>query len=306
MTHLGDDLERPSAASPPVPATWTTGAPPEHPELPDGVAAGEQRPRWSPWFGIAALVLGFLAASVGFVVVATVAAVFGADFEDPPPAVTIIATVLQSVFLISAAVLLARRVAPVRPWQFGLRRARFWPSFGWTWVAFLTFLGLSAAWAAALDLGDEEDTLPEELGVDESTAALLAVAFLVTVVAPIGEEVFFRGFFFRALMNWRGVWPAALLTGIVFGGIHAGGSPAGFLVPLGIFGVVLCLLYVKTRSLYPPIVLHAINNSIAFGATQDWTWEIPLLVACSLAIISLFALGLRRGFGPAPERPLPV
>lgn len=308
MTLPGDDLAQPSAASPPVPASapWTTGAPPEHPELPDGVEPGEQQPRWRPWFGIAALVLGFLAATVGFVVVATVAAVFGADFEDPPPAVTIIATVLQSAFLIGAAVMFARKAAPVRPWQFGLRPARFWPSAGWTVVAFLTFLGISAAWAAAMDLGDEEDTLPDELGVDESTAALIAVAFLVTVVAPIGEEVFFRGFFFRALANWRGIWPAALITGIVFGGIHAGGSPVGFLVPLGVFGVVLCLLYARTKSLYPAIVLHAINNSIAFGASQDWTWEIPVLLACSLVIIWLAAAGLRRAYGPAPERPLPV
>ena len=100
---------------------------------------------------------------------------------------------------------------------------------------------------------------------------MLAVVVLITVVAPLGEELFFRGFFFGALRNWRGPWPAALITGLVFGGIHVGSSPVGYLVPLLIFGVGLCLLYEWTGSLYPAIALHALNNSIALGANLDGT-----------------------------------
>mgnify|MGYP000173810412 CR=1 FL=1 len=54
------------------------------------------------------------------------------------------------------------------------------------------------------------------------------------------------------------------LVGVLFGAVHAGGSDAAFLVPLAVLGVLFCLLYERTGSLYPPIVLHAINNSIAF------------------------------------------
>ena len=74
---------------------------------------------------------------------------------------------------------------------------------------------------------------------------------LITVFAPLGEELFFRGFFFGSLRNWRGPWLAAVLTGLVFGAIHAGSSPVGYLVPLAIFGIGLCLLYEWTGSLYP-------------------------------------------------------
>ena len=63
---------------------------------------------------------------------------------------------------------------------------------------------------------------------------------------------------------------------------------------------------VKTRSLYPSIVLHAINNSIAFGVTQDWDWQIPVLLAAALALIALGAFVVRRVFGVAPARPVPV
>ena len=84
--------------------------------------------------------------------------------------------------------------------------------------------------------------LPDELGVKDSTVALLAVAFLVAVVAPIAEEFFFRGFFFTALRNWKGLWPAAIITGLVFGAIHVGSAEAAFLLPLAFFGFALCLL----------------------------------------------------------------
>lgn len=289
-----------------TPPTPLSAPPPALPELPEGVEPGTRIPRWKPWSAVLALILGFVAASIGFVVIATVASAFGASFDDPPPAVTISATILQNIALVGVAILFAKGVARPTPWQFGLRRPAWWPSVGWTLLAFVTFIVFSAVWISALGLENEEDTLPAELGVDESTAALIAVAFLVTVVAPVGEELFFRGFYFRSLANWKGIWPAAIITGITFGAIHAGGSPVGFLVPLGVFGVVLCLLYAKTQSLYPPIVLHAINNSLAFGTTQDWDWQIPILLVGSLTVIGLMAYAVRRGFGPAPLRPLPV
>ena len=47
------------------------------------------------------------------------------------------------------------------------------------------------------------------------------------------------------------------------------------------------LLRERTGSLYPGIALHCMNNSLAFGASQHWGWEIPVLFACALALISL-------------------
>ena len=60
-------------------------------------------------------------------------------------------------------------------------------------------------WVAILGVNPDDSKLPDELGVKDSTVALLAVAFLVAVVAPIAEEFFFRGFFFSALRNWKGL-----------------------------------------------------------------------------------------------------
>lgn len=259
---------------------------PDLPELPEGVEPTPGAPLWRPWTAWVGLLAGFAGALLGALVVTVIAVAAGASFEDPPPSVSIIGTVVQDAALIAAAIVFARLAGGVRPWQFGLRAPRrFWPAVGWLVVAYVSFIALSAGWVALLGI-EAQDELPKELGADESTVALIAVAFLVAVVAPVAEEFFFRGYFFTALRNWRGLWPAAILTGLTFGAIHVGSSPVGFLVPLAFFGIALCLLYARTGSLYPCIVLHCINNSIAFGVTQDWTWQIPVLLAAALATIA--------------------
>jgi membrane protease YdiL (CAAX protease family) len=282
------------AGLPPELAYPHPGAPPEPPERPEGLPAPS--PRWPPWTAPVSLIAGFAVALFGFIVVGGVAAATGADVDDPPPAVNIVATLIQDLGLVASALLFARLTSRPRPWQFGLRSTRLWPAAGWTVLAWLGFFIFSAIWVAALGI-EERDELPDELGADESTVALIAVAALVTVVAPVAEEFFFRGYFFTALRNWRGPWLAAVLTGLTFGAIHAGSAPVGYLVPLAAFGFALCLLYWRTGSLYPCIVLHALNNSLAFGVTQGWDWQVPVLMAGANAVILAGLLPLRARAG---------
>ena len=148
-----------------------------------------------------------------------------------------------------------------------------------------------------------KEKLLEQLGANEGTALLLLSAALTCVMAPICEEILFRGFVYSALCNWRGPWPAAILTGLAFGGIHAGSAPAVDLVPLGVLGFGLCLLYRWTGSLYPCIAAHSLNNSLAFGALESWGWQIPLLMAAALALIALLAWGFKRAGVITPPPP---
>ncbi len=142
----------------------------------------------------------------------------------------------------------------VRSWQFGLRR----PGAGWRratgmiGLLLVAFLVLSIAWSAIFH--PEEETLLKSLGSNEGTGLLLLSAALTCVIAPICEEFLFRGFIFTALRSWRGTLPAALLTGLLFGGVHVGSAPALDLVPLAGLGFGLCLLYRYSGSLYPCIV----------------------------------------------------
>jgi membrane protease YdiL (CAAX protease family) len=94
---------------------------------------------------------------------------------------------------------------------------------------------------------------------------------MIICVAPFAEEFFFRGFFYGALRTRFPVLVAAIIDGLVFGLIHFEGSLEGLLIvpPLAVLGVVFCLVYEKTGSLYPCIALHALNNSIAYAVQAD-------------------------------------
>jgi CAAX protease family protein len=272
------------------------------PELPEGV---ERPPRpegtlWKPWMAWAALVAAFGGALMGALIIGVIGSAAGSSFADPSPAVSISATIVQDLSFIGAALLFASISARPLPEQFGLRPTRLWPAVGWMAAAFAAFYVFTLIWVAILGVSPDDTKLPDELGVKDSTYALLAVAFLVAVVAPMAEEFFFRGFFYGALRNWKGPWPAAVLTGLVFGAIHLGSAEAAFLLPLGFFGFSLCLLRERTGSLYPGIALHCMNNSLAFGVSQHWGWEIPVLCMCALGLIALVALTVRARWTPAP------
>jgi uncharacterized protein len=279
-----------------------------HPELPAGLEP-RRWPRWPPWASVAAFVAAAAATLVGASVIGGIAVV-AFDASATSPGVTIVGSVVQDMCLIGAALVFARMADPPVPGHFGLRPTRFWRAVRWalaTWVAFFVFTGAWVAlWGALTGDQPANDEALEGLGVDQSTAAMLGAAFLVSVVAPIAEEFFFRGFFYGSLRNWKGPWPAAVLTGLVFGIVHFSSSNVAFLAPLAFFGFGLCVLYERTGSLYPCIGLHCANNSVAFGASMEWTWQIPVLFASAAGAIALLVLGAQRVWTPRPPAAAPA
>jgi len=275
------------------------------PELPDGLppervppppvarSARDRLPAWPPWAPFAAMLVTLGIAILGAALATLVAQLLGYDVSagDPPPGVTITGTFFQDGALILSAWLLARLTAGSPSWaQFGLRPVAPLRAVRWllgAWVAFIAFSGI---WAAALSI-KENDDLPQELGADDSSTALFFVAVLVCVAAPIAEELFFRGFCFTALRRWIGAAGGAIATGVIFGLIHAGSADPVFLVPLGVFGALLCVLYLRTGSLLPCMVLHALNNSLALGVSQSWE---PLKVIALMlgAVVAVLAIAM--------------
>jgi len=284
----------------PPPSFQHPGSPPPRPELPEGVhrpepsPSGDALPRWPLWSPFAGMLMTLLAAVVAVGVIAFVAEVLGLDVDRPgddvAPGVTIAGTYVQDLALIASALLLARWLdPPVRLRQFGLRPTPFGSALGWLVLAWVIFIAFSYAWTIALDI-QETDDLPTELGADGSTAALVAIALLVCVMAPIAEELFFRGFVFTSFRRTLGMPVAAILTGAIFGAIHLGGTEIEFIVPLAVFGALLCLLYVWTDSLLPCIVLHALNNGLALGVAEDWGAWTPVAMLGAAAVCLLITL----------------
>jgi membrane protease YdiL (CAAX protease family) len=263
---------------------------------------------WSPWMAPLALVSALVLAAVGSLAVDLPAVALGVKIttSHTPPGVAIANTFVQDVAFVVAAVFcgqLGGRI--VRAWQFGLRP----PRVGWRSAAgmivllIVVFLVLNAVWQLLFNPGKEK--ILEQLGSNENAALLLLSAALTCIVAPISEEFLFRGFIFTALRNWRGTLPAAVITGLLFGGVHVGSAPVLDLVPLAFLGFGLCLLYRYTDSLYPCIVAHSLNNSIAFASLEGWGWETLVLVAGALAGIAAVVIVLKRVGVITPEA-LPV
>ena len=83
----------------------------------------------------------------------------------------------------------------------------------------------------------------------------------VCLVAPIFEEIFFRGAIEGYLLRkWRNPRWAILVSALIFGLIHM--NPAQMLFAF-LFGIILGELYYRTGSLLPSIILHFINNTLS-------------------------------------------
>jgi membrane protease YdiL (CAAX protease family) len=118
------------------------------------------------------------------------------------------------------------------------------------------------------------------------TNRLEQVAVLVTVVvlAPVAEELLFRGVLLRGLKERLGIVASAVISGFVFSAYHL--DPVGFL-PRFEIGIVLALLAWKSGSLWPAIAFHAANNALAMtlmaAGIQDadvpwWVGVVSLVV----------------------------
>jgi membrane protease YdiL (CAAX protease family) len=268
---------------------------------------------WRPWTAPAALFAGVVLAAVGGLIIDIPAALFfGVQITTSnklPAGLEIVNTVVQDVAFVAAVVIFAQLGGrTLQAWQIGLRPVPIWRAVGAVLLTVVVFFIFTGIWSAAMEVSTKEELL-KQLGANESTLLLIASAALTCVVAPVCEEILFRGYFFAALSNWHGWLLAAIITGVVFGGVHYGSAPVVDLVPLAFLGFALCVLYHHTRSLYPCMATHVLNNSIAFGSLEGWSaGQTALLMLAALAILGSLVLLLRRTgvIGDPPLAAAPV
>jgi uncharacterized protein len=78
------------------------------------------------------------------------------------------------------------------------------------------------------------------------------------VAAPLFEEFLFRGFLLPSLTRYVPVWAAIGISGLIFGVAHLSLSE---ILPLTTLGIILGIVYVRTRNLLAPMLLHSLWNS---------------------------------------------
>jgi membrane protease YdiL (CAAX protease family) len=131
---------------------------------------------------------------------------------------------------------------------------------------FLSILGLPGmiVLAVGVDLVGKE-FLPTIVDLDEVSAVFghwpLGFAVLAVGFGPgLAEELFCRGFLGRGLVGRQGMVGGVLLTSLLFGLMHM--EPRQVLYTF-LMGILLHLAYLATRSLWIPILMHVLNNSLA-------------------------------------------
>jgi membrane protease YdiL (CAAX protease family) len=82
------------------------------------------------------------------------------------------------------------------------------------------------------------------------------------IVAPVAEEVFFRGFVFAGLRQRYDWKKAALISSALFAVIHV--TPTA-MIPIFILGLIFAYLYHHSNSIWPAILMHVSTNALALG-----------------------------------------
>lgn len=130
----------------------------------------------------------------------------------------------------------------------------------------------------------------------------ISVIVAMAVMPAICEEVLFRGFLFGTLSNRMKIWPAIIITGVVFGAYH---MTLVQLIFVGILGAVMAYVVFRTKSIFVSMAMHFCNNLFAtmimlypeqvekiVPFLMDEKFTIQLAIVLSIAGAALFALGI--------------
>lgn len=129
----------------------------------------------------------------------------------------------------------------------------------------------------------------DSVNMDSSMIILDAISAII--FAPIIEELIFRGVLFNRLKIRTGIFPAMIISSFIFAiGHDFGGITSAFL-----FGICMCILYLKTDNILIPMSVHFINNVVATVievngidiAMAQMPWLVPFLILSIIGTVFL-------------------
>lgn len=240
---------------------------------------------------------GYLAIGVdlvaGLIVSVLFAGVLGLEVWDVI-VVTFIADLCIQAMQPYLGIYLASQEAPISVRQFGLHVLHPFRSLaaavglmGVYAILLMATAMLAGVFVAETDSGG--GIVPD----GASTTWTIVFVAIGTVIAPIFEEFFYRGFMFQALRQGRGTWTAAGISSLAFAAAHLEFAPAA-LIDRAAIGIGLCWLFAKTGRLLPGMFAHSINNAIVIPLVIGWTWQIAIVLPGSLLVITCIAFAVSR------------
>jgi membrane protease YdiL (CAAX protease family) len=228
------------------------------------LTSAEPKPRWRE-------LLLYLLVGFGLYFLASLPLVFlvGDDLTDITLGITVLIGILNAVCLVGTVYLT------------GIRRGKIsWASIGlippkmevqWLIIAVVVSLGLiplRALVGAAVEYlvhgGLDSLEMRGELlfaGAEPNILNFLISFLIIAILVPISEELYFRGLIYRWFQLRFRFWPAVLLSSVIFGLAHY--DSLAVVVSSFVMGVVNAIAMERTKSIWVPILMHAVTNGVA-------------------------------------------
>lgn len=223
---------------------------------------------FQPWGAVAALIIGIGAylisqLAVGLAILPIIRSGGEAATKSlEAPWASLVLTAVSSAIMLGVVWLFLRsKKFKIR--DFGFKK----PTLGGIGVAvlayvtyFVLFLITVLALSAFVPAFNADET--QDVGFVGAQGWQLVLAFIgLVIIAPISEEIFFRGFLYRGLRRSWPMWLAAVGTSALFALAHGQWNVG---VDVFILSLLLIFVYQKTGNLWLSIGMHATKNLIAF------------------------------------------
>jgi len=262
----------PGYGPPPPPGAWTGGPPPPYYGYPPPpIPYRPARPvvfEGTPWgVGEAVIIFGiaFVAASILSVLVYTV---LKSAFATTTAAFLLIffSRAILSAFLLAGTFSSVKVRHGSHLSALGLRLEGLGKGVGWgiavglpLFVAAILVSYIVTKLFGPTNTDMVSNSVNKISGGGISPYLILLLAFTLVVLAPVCEEIFFRGYLYPALRNRMDKQPAMIVNGLLFAAAHF--ELIGFL-PRFLLGWGLCYIYERNRTLGAPITGHSIYNGL--------------------------------------------
>jgi membrane protease YdiL (CAAX protease family) len=193
------------------------------------------------------------------------------------PAVYVLMLRMQSPAVVAIAVTMAAQSAVMfgvlyllglKLWGITWRQIGWTPPSSFAWYLRAILFALAAILIVALITFMIESMLGEPLDNPQvgmlapgssSVVSTIVMLVLVAVVAPIAEELLFRGVVYRWIAERFGMWTGLLVSSLIFSCVH---GILALILPLFVVGCLLAWLYEKSGSVLPCIVMHGVFNGM--------------------------------------------
>jgi membrane protease YdiL (CAAX protease family) len=217
---------------------------------------------WGPWVALgttfAALVVGLML-SLPFLVLDT-----GESTDDLGLFTTVAIQICTGVGFMIMPLLLAMSsggLVRMALGRLGFKAFRILNAAKWMVIGIVSYFAFAILYSTVIGTPEQDD-----IAGDFGPIALQIL--LIVIIAPLAEEVCFRGMLFGGIRTRLPLWLAAPTAGIVFGLLHY--STGWSAVPsLAVLGIILAVVYEKTGSLWPAIGIHVFNNALALAVISS-------------------------------------